>query len=224
MLYELSVVISPETVRYDDTIPRPEFRKFTSIMAGDCNNQTEISLFAHLGSHVDAPYHFCESGKKIDEFSVDSFIFRKALLIAVPAEKGGRITAEQIRAWEGIREADILLLHMGYSKYCFNEIVYRDNFPAITREAAVFIREELLNVKAIAIDTMSVDGTDGFSTNFANHHALLDTRSDGIRPLLIYENINLTPILGTRGFFSLYGIPLKLKGVEASPVTMVAEI
>ena len=102
--------------------------------------------------------------------------------------------------------------------------MYRDDFPALTKEAAVYIREALPKLKAIAIDTLSVDGTDGFDTNFANHHALLDTREDGIRPLLIYENMDFTSILGTKGFFSVYGIPLRLKGVEASPVTMVAEI
>lgn len=224
MLYELSVPISPETVRYDETIPAPDFRPFTSMQAGDANNQTEICLFAHLGSHVDAPYHFCETGKKIDEYEIGSFIFRKALLLDVESEKGGRITAEQLRGREGIEEADILLLYTGYSKYCMDAIVYRDNFPALTREAAVFIREELPALKAIALDTMSVDGTDGFQTNFANHHTLLDTRDDGVRALLIYENMDFTSILGTKGFFSVYGIPLRLKGVEASPVTMTAEI
>ena len=224
MLYVLSVPVSCETVRYDETIPIPEFRPFTSIQAGDINNQTEFCLFAHLGSHVDAPYHFCESGKKIDEYGIEHFIFHRALLVDVASEKGGRITVEQIRNQEGVEKADLLLLHMGYSQYCLNEKVYRDDFPALTKEAAVYIREALPKLKAIAIDTLSVDGTDGFDTNFANHHALLDTREDGIRPLLIYENMDFTSILGTKGFFSVYGIPLRLKGVEASPVTMVAEI
>ena len=224
MLYELSVPISCGTIRYDESIPTPRFRPFTSIQAGDINNQTEFSLFAHLGSHVDAPYHFCETGKKIDEYEIDSFIFRKALLLDVETGKGGRITAEQIRNQEGVSDADILLLHTGYSKYCFNETVYRDDFPALTKEAAVYIPEELPNLKAIALDTMSADGTDGVHTNFANHHVLLDTRDDGVRALLIYENMDFTPVLGTEGFFSVYGIPLRLRGIEASPVTMVAEI
>ena len=211
MLYELSVPISCGTIRYDESIPAPRFRPFTSIQAGDINNQTEFSLFAHLGSHVDAPYHFCETGKKIDEYEIDSFIFRKALLLDVETRKG-------------VSDADILLLYTGYSKYCFNETVYRDDFPALTKEAAVYIREELPNLKAIALDTMSADGTDGVHTNFANHHVLLDTRDDGVRALLIYENMDFTPVLGTKGFFSVYGIPLRLRGIEASPVTMVAEI
>lgn len=224
MLYELSVPISPETVRYDDTIPKPVLRSFTSISNGDVNNQTEFSLFAHLGSHVDAPYHFCENGKKLNDICIDNFIFRRALLINVETGKGGRITAEQIRMQKGIEGADILLFNMGYSEYCSNGMIYRDDFPAITSEAAVFLREELPMLKAIALDTLSVDGTDGFKNNFVNHHTLLDTREDGLRPLLIYENIDFTPILGTEGYFSVYGIPLRLCGAEASPVTMVAEI
>lgn len=223
MLYELSVGISADLPRYDETIPKPEFTPFTSIKAGNINNQTIVSLFTHIGSHVDAPYHFCEQGESIDRIDISNFIFTRAMLVNVEADKGGRIDAAQLKLCEGLDEADILLLNMGYSKHCANESVYRDDFPALTFEAAKYIRECLPKLKAIALDTLSVDGTDGFDTNFANHHALLDVRADGLRPLLIYENIDFTPILGQTDYFKVYGIPLRMKNLDASPVTMVAE-
>lgn len=65
MLYDLSIVISPDIVRYDDATPRPEFEPFTSIKAGDVNNQMQVTLFTHGGTHVDAPYHFCETGDSL---------------------------------------------------------------------------------------------------------------------------------------------------------------
>lgn len=223
MLYELSVGVSTDLPRYNESIPKPEFKPFTSIEAGDINNQTVVSLFTHIGSHVDAPYHFCEQGESIDKIDISNFFFTKALLVNVEMEKGGRVGVEQLKICKGLDEADILLLNMGYSKYCENESVYRDNFPALTFEAAEYIREGLPMLKAIALDTLSVDGTDGFYTNFANHHALLDVRADGLRSVLIYENIDFTPILGFKDFFKVYGIPLRMKNLDASPVTMVAE-
>lgn len=223
MFYELSVGVAPNLPRYNDTIPRPEFRPFTSIKAGDINNQTIFSLFTHIGSHVDAPYHFCEQGESIDQIDLGSFLFTRALLVNVEAGKGGRVGVECLKACEGLEGADILLFNMGYSRFCADEPVYRDDFPALTLEAAKFLRENLTGLKAIALDTLSVDGTDGFETGFANHHALLDVRADGLRPLLIYENMNFTPILGRRDYFRAYGIPLRLKGLDASPVTMIAE-
>lgn len=223
MLYELSIPISLDLVRYDDDTPKPQFQTFTSIRSGDINNQTIVTLFTHGGSHVDAPYHFCEAGESIDRIKLDDFIFSKALLVDVPSQKGGRICAEQLKEEEGIESADLLMLHMGYSRHWKNESVYRDDFPALTFDAARYLREELPNLKAIALDTLSVDGTDGFNTGFANHHALLDVREDGLRPLLIYECIDFTSILGRKGYCKVYGIPLRLQGLDASPVTMVAE-
>ena len=199
MLYELSIPISPDIVRYDEATPRPNFTPFTRIQSGDINNQTVISLFTHGGSHVDAPYHFCESGETIDRVKVEDFIFRKALLVDVRSSKGGRIQIGQLKQRSGIENADLLMLYMGYSQYLNNEQVYRDDFPALTLEAARYLREELPNLKAIALDTLSVDGTDGFATGFANHHVLLDEREDGLRPLLIYECMNFIPILGHKG-------------------------
>ena len=224
MLYDLSIVISPDIVRYDDATPRPEFEPFTSIKAGDVNNQMQVTLFTHGGTHVDAPYHFCETGDSIDKININDFFYNKALIIDVRSDKGGRIGRERIEQEKGIEEADILMLYTGYSRYLHDEMIYRDDFPALTEEAALFLREKLPHLKEISLDTLSVDGVDGVSTGFANHHALLDKRPDNIRPLLIFECANFTPVVGVKGFFKAYGIPLRLKRGDASPVTLVAEV
>lgn len=223
MLYELSLKFSRSLARYDDSIPPLELKPFSRIQHGDLNNQSSVDLFLHLGTHLDAPYHFCESGPSIDELNIAGFIFHKALLIDAKCEKGGRIDRAFLDSHPRITEADILLINFGYCHYMDQESVYRDNFPALTADAAEYIRNELPNVKAIAIDTLSVDGTDGFATGFANHHALLDVK-DGNRTILIYECVDMRPIENTRGFFTLYGIPIRIKGADASPVTVIAEI
>lgn len=223
MLYELSLKFSQDLARYDDTIPVVQLDPFCRIKEGAINNQSSINLFLHLGTHLDAPYHFCEDGFTIDELDVSDFIFRKALLIDAECEKGGRIDRAFLARQPHIDEADILLINFGYCKYMDQEAVYRDNFPALTLDAAKYIRNELPNVKAIAIDTLSVDGTDGFDTGFANHHALLDTK-DSLRTVLIYECVDMRPIENTKKFFSVYGIPIRIVGADASPVTVIAEI
>lgn len=98
MLYELSIPLSPQIVRYDDATPRPEFHSFSRISAGDVNNQTMVKLFTHSGSHVDAPYHFCESGMSIDEIDIQNFIFTNALLIDLVSKKGERIDVKSLTA------------------------------------------------------------------------------------------------------------------------------
>lgn len=88
------------------------------------------------------------------------------------------------------------MLAYTFRKIDYAERVNRDDFPALTLEAARYLREKVPTLKAIALDTLSVDGTDGFSTSFANHHALLDVRKDGLRLLLIYKCMDFTPHSG----------------------------
>lgn len=222
MLYELSLKISNRLPRYSDVIPKAQIEPFTSISSGDENNQCVMKLFSHLGTHLDAPYHFCENGQSIDALKIDSFRFQKALRVDAHAERGGRIDRAQLASCSGIHEADLLLIDFGYCDFFEQEDCYRDDFPALTLDAARYIREDLSNVRAIAIDTLSVDGTDGAQTRYANHHVLLDFVSS-VRPVLIYECVNMRPIRHIQGFFRVYGFPLRVVGADASPVTVVAE-
>ena len=53
----------------------PPVRKVAmSIEKGDVCNLTELSMCAHNGTHVDAPYHFLNEGRRIDEMPLDSFV------------------------------------------------------------------------------------------------------------------------------------------------------
>ena len=53
----------------------PPVRKTAmSIKKGDICNLTELSMCAHNGTHVDAPYHFLDDGVTIDEISLDKFV------------------------------------------------------------------------------------------------------------------------------------------------------
>ncbi|SFD06048.1 cyclase family protein [Ruminococcus albus] len=54
---------------------QPPVRKTAmSIKNGDICNLTELSLCAHNGTHVDAPYHFLADGITIDKISLDKFV------------------------------------------------------------------------------------------------------------------------------------------------------
>ena len=54
--------------------PMPEKRRPMSIENGDICNLTELTMCAHNGTHVDAPFHFIKDGKTIDQVPLDSFV------------------------------------------------------------------------------------------------------------------------------------------------------
>lgn len=72
--------------------PSPEREVKMRISEGDVCNLTDFHMCAHNGTHVDAPYHFYDDGKKIDEVDLDKFIG-----YAYVAEIEGDVTAEAAR-------------------------------------------------------------------------------------------------------------------------------
>lgn len=54
--------------------PSPEKTSKLSISSGDICNLTEFTMCAHNGTHVDAPFHFINEGRKIDEMGLVPFV------------------------------------------------------------------------------------------------------------------------------------------------------
>ena len=54
--------------------PTPVRSILSSVENGEVCNLTAISMCAHNGTHVDAPFHFVQNGKTIDRISLDCFV------------------------------------------------------------------------------------------------------------------------------------------------------
>lgn len=86
------------------------------ISKGDSCNYSVLSQSAHNGTHCDAPCHFIEGGKSIDELPLERFV-GKCILI----ERSGEITASDAEHDSGL----------GYER-----ILYKGDVT-VTREAAM---------------------------------------------------------------------------------------
>ncbi|SNU08926.1 Kynurenine formamidase [Lachnospiraceae bacterium] len=69
--------------------PSPERIEMMKINEGAICNLTAFKMCAHNGTHVDAPYHFIDKGKTIDEVDMKRFVG-----YAYVASHEGDITAE----------------------------------------------------------------------------------------------------------------------------------
>lgn len=54
--------------------PEPKYRRISSISGGDVYNLTEFSMCAHNGTHIDAPFHFINNGKTVDQTELTAFV------------------------------------------------------------------------------------------------------------------------------------------------------
>lgn len=54
--------------------PMPESERIYKMEEGSYCNVTTFSMCAHNGTHMDAPYHFYESGKSVDQINLDQCV------------------------------------------------------------------------------------------------------------------------------------------------------
>ena len=54
--------------------PKPEKQVLSSTAAGDLYNLTAFSMCAHNGTHIDAPFHFLENGKPVEQLDLTIFV------------------------------------------------------------------------------------------------------------------------------------------------------
>ncbi len=54
--------------------PGPERQTLRSTAGGDLYNLTAFSMCAHNGTHIDAPFHFLDGGKTVDQLDLSIFV------------------------------------------------------------------------------------------------------------------------------------------------------
>lgn len=54
--------------------PKPERKTLSSTETGDLYNLTAFSMCAHNGTHIDAPFHFLDEGKTVDQMDIATFV------------------------------------------------------------------------------------------------------------------------------------------------------
>lgn len=54
--------------------PTPKKEALSLIEKGDVCNLTAFSMCAHNGTHIDAPFHFINEGKTVDEVGLEPFV------------------------------------------------------------------------------------------------------------------------------------------------------
>ena len=90
-IYDISQEVFSSAVYPGD--PKPEKRTLSATAAGDLYNLTALSMCAHNGTHIDAPFHFLPEGKTVDQMPLDTFVGE-----CYVAAHRGDVTAEDAKA------------------------------------------------------------------------------------------------------------------------------
>lgn len=206
-------------------LPEVKLEPRERLSKGDDWNGSVLSMYLHAGTHVDAPWHHLDNGKGIDAIPIEDFIYNQPLLIDCPVGPNGFITVEMLEEYDTLQEADILIFNTSHWKYRSADFgKYANDFPAVSPDAAAYIRTKLPNCKAVAIDTLSIENlTEAKDNGYFVHHAFLDHEKYEEPTMLIYEDINPEPLVGKK-LLSAFTAPLRIVDHDASVVNIIVEV
>ena len=195
-------------------------------------NVLMLSFGTHTGTHVDAPHHMLAGGKALDEYEVERFVRRGALLSFPGAKARYEITRDDVMRQAGVLSGgDFAILDTGWAKY-YGTPEFFDH-PYLGEDAAKALVE--LGVSLVGTDAGSVDAAWGYAdalragctafdellarVNHDNvssraHHVLM-----GGDTLIVEYLCNLGSI--GRGIGTYSFLPLRIEKTDASPVRAV---
>ena len=192
MIYDITQPLVECTVFPGD--PKPEKKIMMKIADGDICNLTAFSMCAHNGTHVDAPYHFINEGKGIDQVALEKFIG----LAYVEAHEGD-VTKE---------DAIAMLERAKKTKEGAQKKILIKGKATVTLEAAKVFAAA--NVDLVGNESQTVGPEDG---PMAVHLELLG------KEVVLLEGIRLEKV--PDGVYMLNCAPLNMTDTDGAPCRAV---
>lgn len=174
--------------------PTPEKKHLKSIEKGDLYNLTSFSMCAHNGTHIDAPFHFIQDGKTVDEISLESFVG-----MAYVAEHHGIVT--------GDHAAEIIRKAKKQNPEAAKRILLKGDAEVSLEAAKVFASSDIL---LLGNESQTVGPQ---NAPMAVHLTLLGAN------VILLEGIRLPAV--SEGIYFLNAAPLNLSGADGSPCRAV---
>lgn len=201
MLYDLSPTIKPELPVWPGDTPFSS-RLSWSIAQGASVNLSAITTTPHLGSHADAPFHTEPRGEGMADMPLDRYL-GPCRVIRVPPQP--LIEPRHVDGFDLTNPGRILFK----TESVRDRRIFPERFTAISPELAALLAEK--GVLLVGMDTPSVDPFD--SKTLDAHHALFRGGT------AILEGLVLDGV--PEGVYELIALPLKMAGLDASPVRAV---
>lgn len=191
-IYDISQEVFSCQVYPDD--PMPEKKMLKSMGEGEVYNLTAFHMCAHNGTHIDAPFHFIQDGKTVDEISLEAFVG-----MSYVAEHRGIVTGDDaVRIVEKAKKQD---------PQAAKRILIKGDAEVSLEAAKVFASSDLL---LLGNESQTIGPK---NAPMAVHLVLLGAN------VILLEGIRLSQV--PEGVHLLNAAPLNLSGADGSPCRAV---
>ena len=191
-IYDISQEVFGCQVYPDD--PMPEKTMLRSMGNGEVYNLTAFRMCAHNGTHIDAPFHFIQDGKTVDEICLEAFVG-----MSYVAEHRGIVTGDDA--------AEIMEKAKKQNPEAAKRILIKGDAEVSLGAARVFASSDLL---LLGNESQTIGPE---NAPMAVHLALLGAN------VILLEGIRLSEV--PEGVYLLNAAPLNLSGADGSPCRAV---
>lgn len=205
-IYDISLTISP-TLPVWPGDPRVVLQRESKIEEGERSNVSRLEMSVHMGTHVDAPYHFLGGdAPTVEQLSLKDLTGRVYLLHLPDIDL---ITAQILEKAEIPPRTRRILFKTRNSDYWANQVVdFQTDFVGLSADAAQYLVER--SIKLVGVDYLSVAPYDAVEPT---HHILLKAG------VIIVEGLDLSGV--SQGRYTMHCLPLKLAGSDGAPARAV---
>ena len=205
-IYDISLTISPNLPIWPGD-PKLELEQIASMDQGAHVNVTRISAAVHLGTHVDAPHHFLNDGRTVENLPLD-VLTGPCYVVQLP-DGVEAITADMLERMELTFDFKRILFGTSNSHWwAKGETKFQTDFVAITEDGAEWLVKH--GVQLVGVDYLSVAP---YADSVPTHTVLLKAG------VVVVEGLNLSQV--SRGFYDLYCLPLKIAGSDGAPARAI---
>ncbi len=199
-IIDISMALDATTPEWPGDTPFAYRLSVTKQQSGSVNIG-ELQSSTHIGTHIDAPFHYDEQGLKTDELPLDVYLTTAQVM--------------DVTGLEQVKLDDLDELKQGVSAVLLKTASWQDRseFPGAwpVFDPAIAEWMQANGVRLLGVDVPSVDPET--SKELPMHHAM---NRNG---RFILEGIVLDDVAA--GVYQLAALPLKIRGGEGSPVRAV---
>ena len=165
---------------------------------------TNIEMGSHTGTHIDAPFHMTDEGRRLDEFPLET-LTGKVTVFEIPGARSlGRTELERLN-WDGVER----VLFKTENSSHWQDGKFYEEFVYLEPEGAEFLVQQ--GVRLVGIDYLSIDKFR--SQSHPSHFVLLK------QDIPIIEGLNLAAV--PAGEYTLVALPLKLQDADGAPARVI---
>lgn len=197
-LLDVSMPVTPRTAAWPGDEPFSCGWSVTKAQSGSVNVGWARSS-PHVGTHVDAPYHYDDAGARVGGLPVEAFV---GPALVVDARGEAELHERLLRGLDLARAPRVLFR----TRERNDPEVFGREFPLLTEGAVAALRRA--GVRLVGVDAPSFDAFD--SKELPVHHAL------GQAGIVNVENLVLDAV--EAGPYELLAAPVRWVDMDAAPL------